>query len=148
VSDRSANICESRLCYLIDRFEEPQTGHRSRTILDVFEISIETVAGETSEYIALVGIESIDIKTENNLLHRISNIREELTMIRRVLIQQEEVWRDFASQVWPDHWSNYRDGQVNYPDEFKKRTAEEKAVWKKQMRLLMHPQSQLQRFQQ
>ncbi len=56
-------------------------------------------------------VESISIEDEKRFFHVIDDIRVELSMIKAILLQQEEVWKDFATQAWPQYWPDGPDGR-------------------------------------
>lgn len=63
-------------------------------------------------------------------------------MIRRVLLQQEEVWSEFANNAWPEVWASRQDGRMIYPPDSQSDTLRE------EIRLSMRPKVRLQKFQQ
>lgn len=57
------------------------------TILDVYGSAMVGLAEEIDEYVNKSGVESMGIEQDKDFLQQISDTREELTMIRRVLTQ-------------------------------------------------------------
>jgi hypothetical protein len=107
--------------------EEP-----SGSILDNFEKAITQVSEAVNIYLEREGIENIKIESEKKYLHRIGDIREELSMIRRVLVQQEDVWKDFASNTWPKYWIT---GRMIIPvADLSKISFHDRNIWKKIMK--------------
>lgn len=86
----------------------------SDSILDQFQTAIVKLAEEVAEYSKQTGVDSIGINEEKEFFHEINDIREELSMIQRVLSQQEEVWRDFTSNAWPEFCTDPMGGRSNY----------------------------------
>lgn len=97
---------------LIDRIETEKVN--DYPLLDTYGTSIVKVAEDVEEYVNKPGVENIGIMKEKDFLHQISDIREELTMIQRVLTQQEEIWGQFASEIWPGIWAKSQEGQKPY----------------------------------
>lgn len=111
------------------------------TILDVYGTAIVNVADEVEAYVQKPGVENMGIEKEKDFLHQISDIREELTMLQRVLTQQEEVWADFASNVWPEIWARSLEGQKPYYiDSQNESSGEEEKVL---MRFVLRPNLQI-----
>lgn len=78
--------------------------HKHQNIFKVFSRSIAFVSDQVSRYVDDKGVDSIDLASEQNFVHQIQDIREEISMIQSVIIQQEEVWRAFVSTAWPEFW--------------------------------------------
>jgi hypothetical protein len=100
------------ISHLVSFLDQPSEKSFSEPLLNVFEKSITLVSEEVNTYVQNIEISTISIEEEKKFLHQISDIREELSMIRRVLFQQEDVWKDFASNAWPKYWPNGRDGRM------------------------------------
>jgi len=63
-------------------------------------------------------------------------------MIKTVSLQQEEVWKDFASQAWPEHWPDGSDGQFKLDLTSQTTFETPKEIWNK----IRRPQSQFTKF--
>lgn len=96
-------------------------------IFEIFEQAIAAVSETVDTYLRDVNMDTISLATEKDCLHRIIDIQEELSMIKRIIYQQEEVWRSFASKAWPDYW---QDGRFRIPQEdWKKCSQKETQEW-------------------
>lgn len=95
--------------FLADLLDSTDTDY----ILDKFQDCLALLTEEVNDYSTQTGVESIDIDKEQKFFHEIIDVREELSMMRRVISQQEEVWRDFASTAWPEIWANVLSGRIN-----------------------------------
>lgn len=112
-------------------------------IFKIFEVAITAVAETVDRYLLDISIGGINIETEKNCLHRIIDIQEELSMIKRVILQQEIVWRDFASQSWPEYWPNGKDGSMVIPrDDWLKCSKQEAEEWE----FIQLPESKFRKF--
>jgi Mg2+ and Co2+ transporter CorA len=134
-----------KLSYLIstfnDRVDTAEGRPREKT-LDGYEKAIALIFEQANAYSKLRGVEAIDVDTEGDILHRINDVRDELSMIKRVLNQQEEVWREFASSAWPSYWPDGRDGRMKVPiDELY--NSERSQIW----RQILRPQTQFREFE-
>lgn len=89
---------------LVDAMERPFKG--TETILDVFEKSIIKISQDVKRYLTSSEIDNMSIDEERRYFHEIGDIREELSMIKSVLFQQEKVWKDLTFKVWPEYWRN------------------------------------------
>ncbi|KAI0486554.1 hypothetical protein F4859DRAFT_528269 [Xylaria cf. heliscus] len=87
------------LAELVDRFDQPQPG--GETLLKSYENALVAISEGVNQYTKSALIEDIDLDHEKNLLHQISDIRDELSMIKSVLSQQEEVWNEYTTHMWP-----------------------------------------------
>jgi hypothetical protein len=96
------HIIGSLLTELISSLDRPHVAGYHEPILTVFAIKIATISDRVDEYIQDSNISNITVDTEKGFVHEISDIREELSIINRVLAQQEEIWREFALDAWPD----------------------------------------------
>jgi hypothetical protein len=85
------------------------------SLLNAFEKGITLVLEDVNRYADTVGVNKIKIEEERKYLHEISDILEELAMIKRVLLQQEDVWKTFATNAWPEYWPNGQDGRMIIP---------------------------------
>lgn len=82
----------------------PDQSERHQNIFKVFSRSIAFVSDQVSRYVDDKEVDSIDLASERNFVHQIQDIREEISMIQSVIIQQEEVWKAFVSTAWPEFW--------------------------------------------
>lgn len=84
----------------------------------VFARSIARVQRSVDEYVQVLGVS--DITRERQFLRDIEDIREEVSMIQTVLIQQEGIWKEFAYRSWPKSWTNGYEGKFepNWEDEW------------------------------
>lgn len=89
------------------------------SILGSFQKAILYVSEDVNRYYKDVSIKHIEGDREKSYVHQISDIREELSMIKRVLHQQERVWKDFALAAWPgkDSWPDGPEGRLVIPEE-------------------------------
>lgn len=76
-------------------------------LVTIFARSIARVQQDVNEYIQQ---SDIKIAKEKGFLHDIEDIREEISMVQTVLIQQEVTWREFAQKSWPKFWRNGYEG--------------------------------------
>lgn len=129
------------LTYLIESLEtsrlrttEFENFFRREPILDAFEKAITLVVEDVNEYADSVGITKINIEEERSYLHEINDILEELSMIKRVLLQQENVWKSFANNAWPEYWPNGEEGRMVIPrEDWGTFQDDEKNEWKRIM---------------
>lgn len=89
----------------------------TKPIFNEFEKAITHASELVNTYLEDVTVENISIEKEKGFVHDISDIRDELAMIKRVVFQQEEVWKDFAFNAWPEHWPTGQDGRMLVPRE-------------------------------
>ncbi len=117
----------------------------SKPILDTFQKMITLVSEDVDEYMKDITVKDIDIRREQNFMHEISDIRAELSMIKRVVIQQEEIWKEFAFYAWPEYWPNGQEGKmIMKPEDLQRFEVEEIDEWLDVLR----PQSYLSKCQQ
>lgn len=79
-------------------------------LLVIFATSIALISQRVTQYLDAGANDEPSIRSEKEFLHNIEDIREELGMLQTVLTQQEEVWREFAFGVWPQHWPTGAEG--------------------------------------
>lgn len=113
---------------------------RDPGIFAIFARSIARVSEEVTIYLTPGNMGDINIQKEKDFLHHIEDIRDELSMIQTVLIQQEEVWREFMFATWPDAWPNGPEGPFKPPQASE--GAQDTKVWK----IIQRPQQQLPKF--
>lgn len=104
-------------------------------LLMAFERSIAVISELVNKYLGNDEMGNIDIDKEKEFLHEIEDIREELAMIQTVLLEQEEVWREFAFSTWPDYWPTGPEGKFQIP-------REKDDHWK----IIQRPQQQFPKF--
>lgn len=75
----------------INRFGKPQADEAFAPPLDYFEMGVVRVLSEVKEYLGEKNLEKLDIDKEKGFIHNISDIRNELIMIKDVLEQQQDV---------------------------------------------------------
>lgn len=75
----------------IDRFGQPQKNTNFAPPLDYFEMGVVRILSEVKEYVRKDNLKKISINKENDFLHEIADIRNELVMIKDVLDQQRDV---------------------------------------------------------
>ncbi|KAI0382294.1 hypothetical protein F5Y04DRAFT_253420 [Hypomontagnella monticulosa] len=102
------------LRYLVELFDKSSS--TAPPLLKVYENELSAISEEVNQYMKSVLIEDIDIEQEKAFFHQISDLREELSMIKSVLAEQEEVWREFMGTTWP----NQEPGQQQYRNPNKK----------------------------
>lgn len=95
------------------------TEHWGRlNLFTVFTRSIALMGSERlNKYVGSEEMGHISIDSEKQFLHEIEDIREQLSMIKTVLFEQEEVWRDFAYSTWPDYWPAGPEGKFRPPSQ-------------------------------
>lgn len=94
----------------ISFLEHPADG-RDEPVLNFFERYITVVGQKADAYSRMQGRKHIAVDEERGFLHDIDDIRAELAMIKRVIRQQEEVWKSFISNTWREHWRQYSPGE-------------------------------------
>lgn len=107
----------------------------AKPVFNEFEKAITHVSELVNMYLEDVTVENISIEKEKGFIHDITDIRDELAMIKRVVLQQEEVWKDFAFDAWPEHWPNGQDGRMVVPRDTLK--GDDGELW----RIVMHAQT-------
>lgn len=97
---------------------QPQTSQPSdESPLNKFQKAITLVSDNVNQYLKDISMEKISSDQEKNYINEIGDIREEISMIKRVLTQQEDVWKDFALTAFPDSWPYGPDGRMTVPKE-------------------------------
>lgn len=92
----------------------PIESDKHQRIFKVFSRSIALISDQVSEYLDDEDVDNITAAREHGYIHRIQDIREEISMIRSIILQQEEVWRDFVSNAWPDCWKEDSYGHTTF----------------------------------
>ncbi|EUC37893.1 hypothetical protein COCCADRAFT_1335 [Bipolaris zeicola 26-R-13] len=129
------------LSHFVDSLNRPSETGSGNPILNTFENFIASCAHGVDEYSRGEDVKKFDIDKERKFLHDIDDIRGELEMIKRVILQQEEVWKTFASNAWPEHWTSGPEGHMVVKDD-EKRSTQEEDEWQ----LILRTQSQFDRF--
>ena len=78
------------------------------SVLELFEKAVAQVSESVNAYVSTGGIESIKLETEEEYLHQIGDVREEISMIKRTITQQDDIWKEFTSNAWPNYWTTGR----------------------------------------
>ena len=81
----------------INLFDTPYVANSREHVLYTFEKAVANTFDRIGTYVEENGMINIKIDEERNLMHRISDIRDELMMIKTVIIQQQGVWNDFTN---------------------------------------------------
>lgn len=124
-------------------FLEHPSGGPTEPILNIYEKYITIVGQRADAYSREHGVAKINIEEERLYLHDIDDIRVELAMIKRVILQQEEVWKNFASNTWPEFWQTGKDERMVIPAEILfKMGSELRKEWVK----IVRPQSQFEKY--
>jgi hypothetical protein len=104
---------DERICfllsYIIGFLDEPSKcglPGSSERLLDIFERSIVTLSDRVKRYTSSTSVGALDKDRELGFYHEIDDLREELSMIKSVLLQQEEIWKQFVSQAFADRWKD------------------------------------------
>jgi Mg2+ and Co2+ transporter CorA len=82
----------------IQVIERPHMGGFHEPIFYTFEKAVAIIFDNVQIYMTEEGMDNIQIDKEKEFMHQINDVREELTMIRSVIMQQEEVW----TECWKD----------------------------------------------
>ncbi|KAF2650652.1 hypothetical protein K491DRAFT_125414 [Lophiostoma macrostomum CBS 122681] len=99
-------------------------------IFTIYERALTNVSNQVDEYLRDISTEGVQIETEKDCLHRIIDVQEELSMIKRVILQQEEVWKEFASASWPEFWTDDHDGKLAInPQQWKVIPEKDREFW-------------------
>ncbi|GAW26501.1 putative ankyrin repeat-containing domain [Rosellinia necatrix] len=84
---------------LVDRFDNRR--EKEASLLKTYENALSVISEGVSQYVGSVLMEDIDLEQEKDFIHQISDLREELSMIKSVLAEQEDVWKEFIGFIWP-----------------------------------------------
>jgi len=103
------------LSYLVGFLERPFEKCSPDPILNCFEKALTLISEKVQQYVKDIAVTNLKIEVEKAFLHEISDLQEELSMIRRVLTEQEDVWREFANNAWHGYWPTGRDGRMVIP---------------------------------
>lgn len=94
------------------------------SVFTVFARSIALVSEEVNKYLGPDKLNDNNIEMEKKYLHEIEDIREEISMIRTVLEEQEEIWKDFSFSTWPMYWPDGPEGKFVPPTTYNDPEAE------------------------
>ena len=83
----------------VEHFGAPQAKASFQSPLDYFEIGVARIMSDVNEYTRHTDTKILDIKTEENFLHHLSDLRGELMMVNEILGQQQEIMEDYAAGV-------------------------------------------------
>lgn len=83
----------------INLFDLPYVAGLREPVLYTFEKAVAFTSDRVGTYTMEDAVDDGTIDKERTYMHEISDVRDELIMIRSVIIQQQEVWNDF----WKDH---------------------------------------------
>ncbi|KAI0527796.1 hypothetical protein F5B22DRAFT_4466 [Xylaria bambusicola] len=84
--------------YTIDNPLLPTT---NEPLLKTYENALSLISENVNQYVKKARIEDIDLEKEKQLFHEISDLQSELSMIKSVLAEQEEVWNEYLGLVLP-----------------------------------------------
>lgn len=122
-SDVSAEVFDvwhqhitSLLNNLVRCLGSPVQGAGGSSLLTIYENALVGISKAVTDYTKIALIEDIDLDNEQDLFHQISDLREEVSMIKSVLEEQEEVWVDFMSLMQPDQRPDYHPNTTDTGD--------------------------------
>ncbi|KAI0861352.1 hypothetical protein F4860DRAFT_177526 [Xylaria cubensis] len=125
------------LKHLVELFDTPQSD-TTKSLLRIYENVLSAISEDVNEYVKSVLIEDIDVDKEKGFFHQISDFREELSMIKSILAEQEEVWVEFMSSRWPNQRLDQQQGYRQNNEEIKGEISQElpsgvndEATWRK-----------------
>lgn len=130
------------LSHFVDGLDRPSKTGSGDPIFNTFEKWIARLVQKVDNYSRGKEVARFDVNKERKFLHDIDDVRGELGMIKRVILQQEEVWKTFASNAWPEHWSSGPEGRMVIKDVDAMYTEEEEDEWQ----LVLRAQSQFDRY--
>jgi hypothetical protein len=97
----------------------------SPSLFDAFEGAIMQLSDDVSHYVRIpfqnpdrvhrhdrqrdqqnFDVNSFNVYTEAEFHRKIADVREELGMLRSVILQQEDVWIETMRTVFPEHWKD------------------------------------------
>ncbi|KAJ8119294.1 hypothetical protein ONZ43_g3724 [Nemania bipapillata] len=81
----------------VERLQSPAARQSMATepLFKTYNNALSTISEKVNEYVKEARVEDIDIGKEKELFHEISDLREELSMIKSVLAEQEQVCNEF-----------------------------------------------------
>lgn len=89
ISDKRIVIAFA-LKHFVELFDKPSK-RAPRPILKIYESELSVISEEVNRYVKSAVVKDIDIDQEKAFIHQIGDLREELSMIKSVLAEQEEV---------------------------------------------------------
>ena len=125
----------------VNELNSPSRLGLSDSVFGIFEKSIFMLSVRVREYTKSETLKKNDIDSEKDFILQIGDVREELSMIQSVLLEQEEVWRQFmkANFYSPCYWSGSPEDQFSIPWQAKGRLLDV-------MEILKRPQTQFAKF--
>ena len=123
----------------VDTLNRPCMAGHNEPIFSVFESSISEVYERVSIYADKAEVSNIKLKEEKAFLHDITDIQEELSLIKSVLFEQEEVWREYTYEKFPECWPNGPTDRFIIPHGL-----ESADLWV--MKMLQRPQTQFAKY--
>ncbi|KAI8946179.1 hypothetical protein F4801DRAFT_583659 [Xylaria longipes] len=94
---------------LLELFDNPAR-EAPGPLLKIYENALSVISEDVNQYVKSALIEDIDLEREKDFIHQISDLREELSMIKSVLAEQEEVWKEFTGLMWPNQGPDQQPG--------------------------------------
>ncbi|KAI0399733.1 hypothetical protein F4802DRAFT_588267 [Xylaria palmicola] len=91
-------------------------GEEEGSLLRIYENALIAISEEAKQYTESAHVADIDLDKEKDIFHQISDLREELAMIKSVLTQQEEVWFEFLRLAWPNQGQDPQASRHSYTD--------------------------------
>ncbi|KAI0113960.1 hypothetical protein GGR51DRAFT_556457 [Nemania sp. FL0031] len=152
---RPAESVALTLGMLIEHLDNPALAGEG-SLLKIYENALLFISEEVNEYTKSALVEDIDLDRENAIFHKINDLREELSMIRSVLAEQEEVWNEFMSLMWPNQGpdqqpKSYRKAEYTgnlVPESAEERSAEtnEEVVESERFRQIWRPRAKFNKY--
>ncbi|KAI3317679.1 hypothetical protein HD806DRAFT_514353 [Xylariaceae sp. AK1471] len=105
----------SFLSEIVGNLDSPIRGAKG-SLLRTYENALIDISEEAKQYTKSARVEDIDLDKEKDIFHQISDLREELSMIKSVLTEQEEVWLEFLRLMWPNQGQDQQAGHHPSPD--------------------------------
>jgi Mg2+ and Co2+ transporter CorA len=96
----------------IHAVERPYSSGLEEPIFTTFDRAITGVSEKVRQYMKDGGLDNINIEKEQQYIFEISDVRDELAMIRNVITQQQLVWSAFWEDSKEDLWKKDGDGKV------------------------------------
>jgi hypothetical protein len=79
----------------INNIDQPNYAGLDESLFHAFENAVGTSYDRVKSYMKARSIKDIDIEKEIKFMHEISDVRDELAIIRNIIEEQEEVWNRF-----------------------------------------------------
>ena len=86
---------------IVERFDAPGQGGNG-LLLRTYGNALVAISEEVNQYTKDALVEDIDLDQEKSLFHQINDLREELSMIKSVLSEQEDVWNEWMNVARPN----------------------------------------------